>query len=56
MFEDEPSIKPPRALEDMSLEELASQIETLKDEIKRCEAEIEKKKSVKHAADAIFGQ
>ncbi|ACT60637.1 DUF1192 domain-containing protein [Hirschia baltica] len=56
MFEEEPRIKPPRALEDMSLEELASQIETLKEEIARCEAEIIKKKSVKNAADAIFGQ
>lgn len=56
MFEDEPSTKPKRSLEEMSLEELASQIETLKQEIVRCEEEIVKKKSVKNAADAIFGQ
>ncbi len=56
MFEEEPRIKPQRALEDMSLEELASQIETLREEIERCEAEIEKKKSAKNAADNIFGQ
>ncbi len=56
MFEEEPTTKPSRTLEDMSIDELTSRIETLKEEITRCEDEITKKKAVKNAADAIFGQ
>ncbi len=55
MFEDETVSPKPRALEDMSLEELAKRIDLLKDEIHRCEQEIEKKQAVKAAADDIFG-
>ncbi|MFC7292507.1 DUF1192 family protein [Hirschia litorea] len=55
MFDEDPKAKPARTLEEMSIEELGYQIETLKEKIKLCEAEIAKKKQVKDAADAIFG-
>lgn len=43
-------------LDQMSVEELAVRIERLKAEILACEAEIEKKKAQKRAADALFGK
>lgn len=55
MFEEDPILKPARALEDMSLEELAARIVSLEVEITRCQAEIEKKEAVKKAAQGVFG-
>ena len=55
MFEEDPILKPARELEDMSLEELAERIASLRVEISRCEAEIEKKEAVKRAALDAFG-
>ena len=55
MFEEDPILRPARALEDMSLEELAARIVSLEVEITRCQAEIEKKEAVKKAAQGVFG-
>lgn len=54
MFDEDPKAKPARTLEEMSIDELRYQIETLKEKIELCEAEIIKKEHVKNAADAIF--
>jgi uncharacterized small protein (DUF1192 family) len=48
-------IKRPQALAQMSVDELAVRIEHLRQEIAACEAEIERKKAQKRAADALFG-
>ncbi len=48
-------ISRPQALDQMSLEELAVRIDTLRAEIAACEAEIERKRAQKRAADALFG-
>jgi uncharacterized small protein (DUF1192 family) len=48
-------IKRPQALDQMSVDELAVRIEDLRQEIAACEAEIERKKAQKRAADALFG-
>ena len=42
-------------LEPLSVDELEARIETLKEAIAACEAEIERKKAQKSAADALFG-
>ena len=55
-FEEEPIlVNTPQTLEQMSVQELHERIETLKAGIATCEAEIEKKKAQKSAADALFG-
>ena len=55
-FEEEPIlVNTPQTLEQMSVEELRQRIETLKAGIAACEAEIDKKKAQKSAADALFG-
>ncbi len=48
-------IKRPQALDQMSVDELGVRIEELRQEIAACEAEIERKKAQKRAADALFG-
>lgn len=48
-------INRPQALDQMSLDELAVRIEALRAEIAACEAEIERKRAQKRAADALFG-
>lgn len=42
-------------LEPLSIDELEARIETLREGIAACEAEIERKKAQKSAADALFG-
>ena len=42
-------------LDEMSIDDLTHRIAKLKEEISACEAEIEKKKAQKSAADALFG-
>ena len=54
MFEEEPVIKPARALEDMSLEELRERINVLEAEIEATRSMIVKKEAQKKAADAFF--
>lgn len=48
-------INRPQSLDQMSIEELGVRIEALQAEIAACEAEIERKRSQKRAADALFG-
>lgn len=48
-------IKRPQSLDQMSIAELEVRIDQLKAEITACEAEIERKKAQKRAADALFG-
>lgn len=48
-------VRKAQALDQMSVEELEYRIGQLKAEIAACEAEIEKKKAQKRAADALFG-
>ena len=48
-------VRKARALDQMSIDELEVRIGALKEEIAACEAEIEKKKAQKRAADALFG-
>ena len=56
MFENEPVLtKKQPTLDELSIEELIYKISELKDEIKACEAEIDKKKAQKTAAEALFG-
>ncbi len=56
MFENEPILtKKQPTLDELSIDELTHKISELKDQIKACEAEIEKKKAQKTAADALFG-
>ena len=54
MFEEEPLAKPPRRLDDMSIEELRERIARLKDDIAACEAMIVRKEASRRAADAAF--
>lgn len=58
MFEDDnqPKNQPkkPRNLDPLSIDELEDYIDALKDEIKRVENEITKKKAHKDAASSIF--
>ena len=56
MFEEnEPLPEKPLDLERLSVEELEERIVSLKDEIAACEAELNRKRSHKSAADALFG-
>lgn len=48
-------VRKAQALHQMSIDELETRIGQLKAEILACEAEIEKKKAQKRAADALFG-
>lgn len=48
-------VRKAQALDQMSIDELEMRIGQLKAEILACEAEIEKKKAQKRAADALFG-
>ncbi|AXE65937.1 MAG: DUF1192 domain-containing protein [Hyphomonas sp.] len=48
-------VRKAQALDQMSIDELETRIGQLKAEILACEAEIEKKKAQKRAADALFG-
>lgn len=48
-------VRKAQALDQMSIDELEARIGQLKAEILACEAEIEKKKAQKRAADALFG-
>jgi uncharacterized small protein (DUF1192 family) len=48
-------IRRPQALDQMSVDELSARILELRREIDACEAEIERKKAQKRAADALFG-
>ncbi|RYY98515.1 MAG: DUF1192 domain-containing protein [Alphaproteobacteria bacterium] len=54
-FDEEPvrSVKP-RALDDMSIQDLKERIEALKGEISACEAMIVKKEATRKAAEAAF--
>lgn len=58
MFEDLPRPKPasefPRKLDNMSIEELQDYIVVMKDEIKRVEGDIARKKASIEAAASIF--
>ena len=56
MFEEnEPVPEKPVDLERLSIEELEARIETMRADIAACQAELEKKRSHKSAADALFG-
>lgn len=56
MFEDnEPIPEKPIDLERLSVAELEARIVALKAEITACAAELDRKKSHKSAADALFG-
>lgn len=48
-------VKRAQAIDQMSVAELEVRIASLQSEIAACEAEIEKKKEQKRAADALFG-
>ena len=48
-------VNTPQTLEQMSVAELEARIVALKEAIVACEAEIEKKRAQKSAADALFG-
>lgn len=55
MFEDDPLPEKKVDLERLSIEQLQARIETLREEIAACEAELDRKQSHKSAADALFG-
>ena len=46
----------PRALDNLSIEELTDYIEELKGEIARAEAAIEAKKGFRDSAESVFGR
>ncbi|MFN7056538.1 DUF1192 family protein [Hyphomonas sp.] len=48
-------VRKAQGLDQMSVDELELRISALRAEIAACEAEIEKKKAQKRAADALFG-
>ena len=48
-------VNTPQTLEQMSVTELETRIAALKAAIAACEAEIERKRAHKSAADALFG-
>ncbi len=57
MMEDEPVWSPERLmLERLSESELEARITTLKDEIAACEAELDRKRNHRSAADALFAK
>lgn len=54
-FDEEPvRFTKPRALDEMSIQDLRERIETLKGEIAACEAMIVKKEATRKAAEAAF--
>ncbi|MEL6258228.1 MAG: DUF1192 domain-containing protein [Pseudomonadota bacterium] len=55
MDEDDAPPSPQLGLDRLSEDELESRIRALKDEIAACEVELEKKRSHRNAADALFG-
>ncbi|MEO0983485.1 MAG: DUF1192 domain-containing protein [Pseudomonadota bacterium] len=55
MLEEEPKPLAERPLDRYSEDELEARIKTLKAEIAACEAELERKRSHRSAADALFG-
>lgn len=56
MFDEEPILtNRQQTLEQMSVDELEARIVALKEAIMACKTTIEKKKSQKSAADALFG-
>jgi uncharacterized small protein (DUF1192 family) len=52
--DEEPVKKPARLLEDMSISELSDRIETLKEQIRLCEAAIARKEASRKAAEQAF--
>jgi uncharacterized small protein (DUF1192 family) len=54
LFDEEPVRKTARALEDMSIADLRERIETLKQDIAACEAQIARKEATRKAAEAAF--
>lgn len=54
LFDEEPTPKKKRALDDMSIAELRERIEELRQDIAACEAAIVKKEASRKAADAAF--
>jgi len=55
LFDEEPvRVVKPRALDDMSIQELTEKIEALKGEITACEAMIARKEATRKAAEAAF--
>lgn len=56
MFEeDSPVVKPERSIELMSVDELNERIRQLNEEIRLCEAELQKKRSHMESAESLFG-
>ena len=56
LFDEEPiRSEKPQLLDELSIEELEDRIAGLKAAIAACEAEIDKKRQQKTAADALFG-
>lgn len=56
MFDDEPvrALKP-ETLDRLSISDLEERIAALKEQVAACEAEIERKRAHRSAADALFG-
>ena len=54
LFEEEPTPKKKRLLDDMSIVEIRERIEELRLEIANCEAAIVKKEATRKAAEAAF--
>jgi uncharacterized small protein (DUF1192 family) len=55
LFDEEPvRVVKPKALDDMSIQDLKDRVEELKAEISACEAMIAKKEATRKAADAAF--
>ena len=56
MFEeDAPVAKPEQSIESMSVDELNERIRQLKEEMRLCEAELERKKSHLESVQGLFG-
>ena len=56
MFEDNtPVAKPEQSIESMSVDELKERIRQLKEEMRLCEAELERKKSHLESVQGLFG-
>ena len=55
MFDEPPTPKPERPLEELSVEEIEFRIESLKKEIIACEEELNRKRSHLSEADKLFG-
>jgi uncharacterized small protein (DUF1192 family) len=55
IFDEEPvRVTKPRALDDMSIQDLKDRVEELRTEIAACEAIIAKKEATRKAAEAAF--